>query len=43
MNEIENLVQKGNIFLKDGEFDNALAFFEQALLLNQDNPDLWKE
>ena len=41
MNEIENLVQKGNIFLKDGEFDNALAFFEQALLLNQDDPDLW--
>ena len=41
MKEIENLVQKGNIFLKDGKFDDALTFFEQALSLNQDNPDLW--
>ena len=41
MNEIENLVQKGNIFLKDGKFDDALVFFEKALFLNQDDPDLW--
>jgi tetratricopeptide (TPR) repeat protein len=41
VNEIENLVQKGNIFLKDGKFDDALVFFEKALFLNQDDPDLW--
>ena len=41
MNEIENLIQKGNIFLKRGKFDDALDFFEQALFLNPDNPDLW--
>jgi tetratricopeptide (TPR) repeat protein len=41
VNEIENLIQKGNIFLKDGKFDGALAFFEQALFMNQDDPDLW--
>ena len=41
MNEIQELVVKGQSFLEDGEFDDALGFFEQALLLNQDNPDLW--
>ena len=25
----------------DGKFDVALGFFEQALLLNQNDPDLW--
>ncbi len=41
MGEISDLVAKGQSFLEDGKFDNALGFFEQALLLNQDDPDLW--
>ncbi len=41
MDEIQNLVAKGQSFLEDGKFDDALGFFEQALLLNQDDPDLW--
>ncbi len=41
MAEIQDLVTKGQSFLKDGKFDDALGFFEQALLLNQDDPDLW--
>jgi len=41
MDEIQNLVEKGKSFLEDGEFNDALGFFEQALLLNQDDPDLW--
>ncbi len=41
MGEIQNLVAKGQSFLEDGKFDAALGFFEQALLLNQDDPDLW--
>ena len=41
MNEIQDLVSKGQSLLEDGKFDDALGFFEQALLLNQDNPDLW--
>jgi len=41
MDEIQNLVEKGNSLLEDGEFNDALGFFEQALLLNQDDPDLW--
>ena len=41
MDEIQTLVAKGQSSLESGEFANALGFFEQALLLNQDDPDLW--
>ncbi len=41
MDEIQNLVVKGKSFLEDRKFNDALGFFEQALLLNQDDPDLW--
>ncbi len=41
MDEIPDLVARGQSFLEDGKFADALGFFEQALLLNQDDPDLW--
>jgi len=41
VDEIQNLVVKGKLFLEDGKFNDALGFFEQALLLNQNDPDLW--
>ncbi|MGY5147806.1 MAG: tetratricopeptide repeat protein [Candidatus Nitrosopumilus sp. bin_7KS] len=41
MGEIEALVKKGQILMDEGEFHDALGYFEQALLLNQDDPDLW--
>ena len=41
MEKIQELVSQGKILLEDGKFDDALGFFEQALLLNQDDPDLW--
>lgn len=41
MSEIEELVQKGQTLMDEGKFDDALGFFEQALLLNQNDPDLW--
>jgi len=41
MGEIQDLVTKGQLFLKDGKFNDALGFFEQALLLNPNDPDLW--
>ncbi len=40
MTEAE-LVAKGRQFLVDGEFEAALSFFEQALMSNPQNPDLW--
>lgn len=41
MGEIVELVKKGQSLMDDGLFDDALGCFEQALLLNQDDPDLW--
>ena len=41
MTEIEILIQKGTENLQNGNFENALSFFEQALLLKSDDPDLW--
>ncbi len=41
MAEIQDLVKKGQSLLEDGKFTEAFGFFEQALLLNQDDPDLW--
>jgi tetratricopeptide (TPR) repeat protein len=41
MDSTKSLVEKGCFLMADGKFDDALGFFEQALLLNQDDPDLW--
>ena len=43
MTELENLIQNGVKNLQDGNFENALSFFEQALLLKPDDPDLWNQ
>ena len=40
-NKIRDLTKKGQSLLENGKFDSALGFFEQALLLNQNDPDLW--
>jgi Flp pilus assembly protein TadD len=41
--ELETLIQNGLANLENGNFEDALSFFEQALLLNPDNPDLWNQ
>ncbi len=41
MNKIGELVLQGKSFLESGNFDEALSFFEQAVLLDPKNPDLW--
>ena len=41
MSNIEELVAKGKILLEENKFDDALGFFDQALLLNQKDPELW--
>ncbi len=41
MDKTEELVKKGQVLMDDGKYDDALGFFEQALLLNRNNPDLW--
>lgn len=41
MTKIDVLIQKGTENLRNSNFENALSFFEQALLLKPDDPDLW--
>ncbi len=41
MSNIDALIEKGKKLLDDVKFEEALACFEQALLLDQNNPDLW--
>ena len=41
MTKIDVLIQKGTENLRNGNFENSLSFFEQALLLKPDDPDLW--
>ena len=41
VDETKELVSKGQSLMDDGKFEDALSAFEQALLLNQNDPDLW--
>jgi Flp pilus assembly protein TadD len=41
LESINELVILGKKQLDDGHYDNALDLFEQAILLNQKDPDLW--
>ena len=41
MVQIDSLVKTGKSLMDEGRFDVALGHFEQALLLNQNDPDLW--
>lgn len=41
MDKIATLVKKGKDLLNEGKFELALGSFEQALLLDQNNPELW--
>ena len=41
LESIKSLVALGKKQLEDGQYDDALNSFEQAILLNQKDPDLW--
>ena len=41
MESIDKLIMLGKKQLDDGQYNDALNSFEQAILLNQNNPDLW--
>ena len=43
MTELKILIQNGITNLQNGNFKDALSFFEQALLLSPTNPDLWNQ
>ncbi len=39
METINELMLNGQKFLESGNFDDALGYFEQALLLDQNDPE----
>jgi len=41
LTELETLIQNGLQNIKNGDFETALSYFDQALLLKPDDPDLW--
>ncbi len=41
MNELSKIVSKGEDFMENGQYEDALACFEQAILLSPEDPDLW--
>jgi Flp pilus assembly protein TadD len=41
MDEISGLSNKGKTFLENGQYGDALRCFEQAIILNPYDPDLW--
>jgi Flp pilus assembly protein TadD len=40
---IEDLLKKGKTLLVQGIFEEALSYFEQALLLDQNNAEIWNQ
>ncbi len=41
MTEISDLKDKGENFLENGQFVDALRCIEQAIVMNPNDPDLW--
>ena len=41
MDSIDELIKMGKKQLEDGQYDDALNSFQKAILLNQNDPDLW--
>lgn len=36
-----DLIKKGKTLLVEGNFEQALSYFEQAVLLDQNNAEIW--
>ena len=41
MNKATDLAKSGKKHLDDGNYNDALSFFDQALSLEPTNPDFW--
>jgi Flp pilus assembly protein TadD len=39
----EDLLKKGRLLLVEGKFEDALSYFEQALLMDQNNAEVWNQ
>ena len=43
MPDVSDLVKKGKSLLEEGNFEDALAYFDQAILLSKNDPDIWNQ
>lgn len=43
MASVLELLEKGKILLNEGNFDDALSYFEQALVLEPKNHQIWNQ
>ena len=41
MVDISELVSRGKNFLENGQYSEALGCFDQAIILKQNDPELW--
>ncbi len=41
--KVLDLIKKGNSFLESGNYDDALSYFEQALILESNNAEIWNK
>lgn len=40
---VDELLKKGKELLAKGDFEESLSYIEQALLLDQNNADIWNQ
>ncbi|MGQ0606778.1 MAG: tetratricopeptide repeat protein [Candidatus Nitrosotenuis sp.] len=43
MPKVSELLEKGKTLLYEGNFDDALSYFEQALVLEPSNVQIWNQ
>ena len=41
--DIPDLIKRGNELIDEGKFEESLSYFDQALILQPNNPDLWNK
>ena len=41
MSQIDKLISQGKALLEENKFEEALGYFEQAVLLEPTNPEMW--
>jgi Flp pilus assembly protein TadD len=40
---VSEMMKKGKLLLYEGNFEDALSFFEQAMILEPNNPEIWNQ
>lgn len=43
MNQVSEIVKRGAKLIEDGRYEDALACFDEALLIDPSDPDIWNK